>query len=782
MKKVFKHTVALVLCAALAAGVSAQAGEGSVSAAEKKTVANKLALKKMKKGIGSSQIRFTTEGIATGSKAKRAKQMKEAADLPSKFDLRDVDGKNYVTSVKLQNPWTSCWSFAVVAASETSLLYENGVTNEEFKAANGGKELNFSEKALAWFSSHAITKADVMPGSIPASQVGEGMDVSELEKNNKNVSYNNGGLVFLGASLFSAGIGPKTEYQRFEGEENEYPYAYRGKNGWTNYDVYVGAGAEEAKPLIMLDWRQQVLKAMATQGIVNPTEEKIQKGTEMYYDYTLQAEMAKGSGDGEPYSKFDDWTMPIDYAHRVGANEAMLQESSILPNPSTDRENFIASAKKELNAGRAISFAYSAQSSPDESGYLSDKWAQYVYKEGERINHGVTIVGYDDNYSRANFEQGTDPETGDSKTPPADGAFIVKNSWGSVNDESEGHHNTMNWGVDGSGYFYLSYYDKSIAVPETFNYYSNKEVAELVDVKNRSYIINQYDLMPASQLFHMYDEKKSSMANIFTADMDQKLTRITVATGAFGGETTYEVYRLNDGYKNPRDGVLLEKKNTSFEYGGYHTIPLDKQYPIAKGTSFSVVVTNKATIDGKQYYDIQANESSHSATAFSGGSYTVKGVVNRGESMICHDGSWIDWADASDLAKDAIKGIEGEEYELDNFGIKVYAIPPSASEVRTANTIKLDGKNITKKAQTIKVKSTAVTEKAQSYKVTRNGKGKITLNNKSAKAFKKYLSLKSGKVVLKKNAPAGTYKFTLTVAASGEWKKTTSKPVSIVVK
>ena len=87
----------------------------------------------------------------------------------------------------------------------------------------------------------------------------------------------------------------------------------------------------------------------------------------------------------------------------------------------------------------------------------------------------------------------------------------------------------MNWGVDGSGYFYLSYYDKSIAIPETFNYYSDKEATELVEVKNRSYLINQYDLMSASQLFHMYDKKKSSMANIFTADMAKD-----VATGING--------------------------------------------------------------------------------------------------------------------------------------------------------------------------------------------------------------------------------------------------------
>ena len=129
-----------------------------------------------------------------------------------------------------------------------------------------------------------------------------------------------------------------------------------------------------------------------------------------------------------------------------------------------------------------------------------------------------------------------------------------------------------------------------------------------------------------------------------------------------------------------------------------------------------------------------------------------------------------------------IRSLEGKQYELDNFGIKAYAVPASASEVREANTIKLAGKDITKKAKSFKVKKAEISKKAQSYKVTRKGKGKITLNNKSAKALKKYISLKSEKVVLKKNAPKGTYKFTLTVAASGEWKKTTSKPVSIVVK
>jgi C1A family cysteine protease len=59
---------------------------------------------------------------------------------------------------------------------------------------------------------------------------------------------------------------------------------------------------------------------------------------------------------------------------------------------------------------------------------------------GNRLtNHAVALVGWDDGYSKLNFKS----------PPPGDGAFIVRNSWGSP------------WGED--GYFYVSYYDESFA-------------------------------------------------------------------------------------------------------------------------------------------------------------------------------------------------------------------------------------------------------------------------------------------------------------------------------
>ena len=77
------------------------------------------------------------------------KQLKEEASvLPAKVDLRDYDkdgdgkGENYVTPVKFQNPFGTCWAFGIQSAAEISYLFENNLGTPA-----GTKKAKYVEKA-----------------------------------------------------------------------------------------------------------------------------------------------------------------------------------------------------------------------------------------------------------------------------------------------------------------------------------------------------------------------------------------------------------------------------------------------------------------------------------------------------------------------------------------------------------------------------------------------------------------------------------------------------------
>lgn len=69
-------------------------------------------------------------------------------------------------------------------------------------------------------------------------------------------------------------------------------------------------------------------------------------------------------------------------------------------------------------------------------------------------NHAVEIVGWDDNYSASNFKN----------TPPGNGAWLIKNSWGTGAEKQEqiGNYLYTYKSDSGSGFMWISYYNDSI--------------------------------------------------------------------------------------------------------------------------------------------------------------------------------------------------------------------------------------------------------------------------------------------------------------------------------
>jgi len=79
----------------------------------------------------------------------------DESEIPSKFDLRDVDGKNYVTPIKNQAGLGLCWVFATNAQAESLLLIQN---NQSYSA---GAQI-FSERQIDY-----ATADDGITDSLP---------------------------------------------------------------------------------------------------------------------------------------------------------------------------------------------------------------------------------------------------------------------------------------------------------------------------------------------------------------------------------------------------------------------------------------------------------------------------------------------------------------------------------------------------------------------------------------------------------------------------------------
>lgn len=215
-----------------------------------------------------------------------------------------------------------------------------------------------------------------------------------------------------------------------------------------------------------------------------------------------------------------------------------------------------------MNNG-AVTVIYGAQNQ-----FISDK---YVYNSTiVGGNHSVAIVGWDDTISKSLFKNGA--------TPPGDGAWLIKNSWG-------------DYAGDG-GYFWLSYYDAMASTGHAVAY----EIAP-ADIYAHNY---QYDgstiFANITKQYTGYYNEGKKFANVFTVkgDKDQELRAVSFAIENSDIDYNIKIYKTADavnGKINPvSGGTLLADVSGKTSHSGYYTVELPETVILHPQDNFSVVM------------------------------------------------------------------------------------------------------------------------------------------------------------------------------------------------
>ena len=369
-----------------------------------------------------------------------------ASAFPSFYDSRKY---GYITSVKNQHPFGTCWAFGMASLLESSLL------------AQGKGNYDLSEEHLSYFFSN---RQNDPLGNTPYDQNGVAGDYHKI-----------GGNDYLAALFLST---------------------------WS------GMTTEEDVPL--------------------PTDD------------THTQDLSEVIPDMKAY------------------NSVVHLKNASFSDYSQER------MKEMITRDQAVSIMFDMSTSyynPDTGAYcypVRDNPVRY-------INHIVTVVGWDDNYSKVNFKT--------SSKVAQDGAWIVKNSWGT------------DWGED--GYFYLSYQDQNI---------SNLVTAEAVAVNDEKYP-NNYFYDGSSAISKAGIKTGQSVAAVFEAkaapEKDEALGEVNVVTMSDDAVYRIQVYTNLADPSDPFSGTPAYSAPVTYtqDFAGVQTVEVP-EVVLMPGSSYAVVLTN----------------------------------------------------------------------------------------------------------------------------------------------------------------------------------------------
>ena len=217
-----------------------------------------------------------------------------------------------------------------------------------------------------------------------------------------------------------------------------------------------------------------------------------------------------------------------------------------------------------------------------------------VFSDYYAPSHAVTIVGWDDHYSRTLFGE---------NTPPGDGAFLIKNSFGKTEKGSEEDLKAGDQSLFREGYFWLSYYDATIQTPATFtgtlveeSKYDHLYMNDHTGFANTPFVVTRAGAFDSDRNDDGVIQKDELVrcANVFKAKDNEMLKSVGILADRANSLAEYWIYLLKEDYANPEDGELIYsaagENGIKAKYAGYNVQDLAAPIALVKDQLFSVVV------------------------------------------------------------------------------------------------------------------------------------------------------------------------------------------------